>query len=72
MMADIYPMNCYLLNHDLSAYPPFHPDRREVVPAGVRIIVAHWDHSETDSLIEWDRRTLLVDKDSLISFTVPI
>jgi hypothetical protein len=65
-------MGQHTLSHDLSGYPPYHPDQRETVPAGARILITNWDHSATDSLIEWGGHTLLVDKDSLVSFARPI
>jgi hypothetical protein len=65
-------MGQYTLSHDLSGRDEYYLDRRETIPAGARILVANWDHNATDSLVEWSGQTLLVDKDTLISFACPI
>jgi hypothetical protein len=60
------------LSHDLSGRDEYYLDRRETIPAGARILVTDWDRDATDSLDEWGGHTLLVDKDSLVSFARPI
>jgi hypothetical protein len=60
------------LKHTLIGYPPYHPEGRETIPEGAEITVTDYDHTETDSLVVWNGRTLIVDKNSLTSFEEPI
>lgn len=55
------------LKHDLTGHPPFDFAARKI-PEGSEIAVADYDHTETESKVIFDGVTLIVDKDSLITF----
>jgi hypothetical protein len=62
----------YILKHELSGYPPFDCAGREAIPAGARIAVTEWDHTEVESLIQWGGHSLRVVKNDLINFAEPV
>ena len=55
------------LKHDLTGHPPFDFAGRKI-PEGSEIVVADYDHTETESNVIFEGGTLIVDKDSLITF----
>jgi len=57
-----------VLSHSLLGYPPYHPNRSESIPANAEITILNDNHTLTDSLIEWDGREFMVNKESLITF----
>jgi hypothetical protein len=60
------------IQHSLIGYPPYRPEARETIPRGAEITITNYDHNETDSLVESGGRTLIVNKDCLISFEDPL
>lgn len=61
----ILAMRHVCLTHSLSGYPPYHPDAGETIPLGAGIMVADYDHTETDALVEYAGHRLIVDKETL-------
>jgi hypothetical protein len=57
------------LNHELSGYPPYQPDRREGILEGAEITITTYKHNLTDSLVAWGGLPLIVNGDDLITFT---
>lgn len=49
-------------------YRPHRFDERVEIPKGTMITVLNYDGSETDSLVDWNGRILIVDKGALETF----
>lgn len=56
------------LGHSLMGYRPHRFDERVEIPKGTMITVLNYDGSETDSLVDWNGRILIVDKGALETF----
>lgn len=59
------------LIRSLSGYQPYHLNQRAEIPQGAEISVINYDLNESDSIVEWNGRTFIVDKNALASFAHP-
>jgi hypothetical protein len=56
------------LNHDLIGYVPVNHVMGPTIPEGSEIEITNSDYSDIDSEVLWNGVTLLVNKNSLITF----
>ena len=49
----------------LTGYQPYRLNQRVEIPQGASIAVVNYDLNESDSVVEWDGRTFVVDKFAL-------
>jgi hypothetical protein len=61
------PRKVTLKTHSILGHARYEMER-ETIPQGAEVTILNADHSDTESLIEWAGRQLIVDKDSLITF----
>jgi hypothetical protein len=56
----------------LTGYQPYHLNQRAEIPQGAQIAVINYDLNESDSVVEWDGSTFVVDKFALAEFAEPV
>jgi hypothetical protein len=67
MSSDLFAPRKVTLKQDLIGRVPYCPSNVKTTPQGAEVQIVNQNHTYVDSLINWDGRALLVNKELLIS-----
>ena len=56
------------LKHSLAGRPPYAPGLQVTIPEGATIQLLEGEYTSTESLVQWGRQRLIVDRETLITF----
>ena len=55
------------LKHSLAGRPPYAPGVLVTIPEGAAIQILEGEYTGTESLVQWGRQRLIVDRETLIT-----